>query len=193
MAKKKNTGMIVGIVAAVIVVLILLGVWGMYNGLVNSEVNVDNAWAQVETAYQRRADLIPNLVSTVEAFANFERSVLQNVTAARSAWTNAVTPQQQVAAANQMEGALARLLVTVEAYPDIKANQNFLALQDELAGTENRVSVERKRYNDAVSAYNKKIRMVPTNIIAGMFGFEKREFFEAEPGSEEAPDVDFNI
>ena len=189
----KNTGIIIGITAAVVIVLILLGVWGMYNGLVNSEVNVDNAWAQVETAYQRRADLIPNLVSTVEAFANFERSVLQNVTAARSAWAQAATPQQQVSAANQMEGALARLLVTVEAYPDIKANQNFLALQDELAGTENRVNVERKRYNDAVSAYNKKTRMFPSNIVAGMFGFEQREFFEATAGAEEAPDVEFNI
>jgi LemA protein len=189
----KNTGIIIGIAAAVMVVLILLGVWGMYNGLVNAEINVDNAWAQVETAYQRRADLIPNLVSTVEAFANFERSVLQNVTAARSAWAQAATPQQQVSAANQMEGALARLLVTVEAYPDIKANQNFLALQDELAGTENRVNVERKRYNDAVSAYNKKTRMFPSNIVAGMFGFEQREFFEATAGAEEAPDVEFNI
>jgi LemA protein len=190
---KISKGMIIGISAAVLVVLVLLGIWGMYNGLVGAEINVDNAWAQVETAYQRRADLIPNLVSTVSAFANFERSVLQNVTNARSAWANAVTPQQQVAAANQMEGALARLLVTVEAYPEIKANQNFLALQDELAGTENRINVERKRYNDAVSEYNKKTRMFPSNIIAGMFGFEQREFFEAEAGAEQAPDVEFNI
>jgi LemA protein len=190
---KISKGMIIGISAAVLVVLVLLGIWGMYNGLVGAEINVDNAWAQVETAYQRRADLIPNLVSTVSAFANFERSVLQNVTNARSAWANAVTPQQQVAAANQMEGALARLLVTVEAYPEIKANQNFLALQDELAGTENRINVERKRYNDAVSEYNKKTRMFPSNIIAGMFGFEQRDFFEAEAGAEQAPDVEFNI
>lgn len=193
MAKKISTGAIVGIIIAVVAVILLLSLWGMYNGLVNAEVNVDNTWAQVETAYQRRADLIPNLVSTVEAYAGFEKSVITDVTNARSAWMNAGTPQAKVAAANQLEGALGRLIVTVENYPDLKASTNFLALQDELAGTENRINVERKRYNDAVGAFNKKTRMFPTNIVAGMFGFEKREFFEAEAGAEEAPDVEFNI
>ena len=193
MAKKLNTGAIVGIVIAVIVVLALLGIWGMYNGLVNAEVNVDQSWGQVQAAYQRRADLIPNLVATVEAYAGFEKSVIENVTAARSAWMQAGTPQAQVAAANQLESAIARLLVTVENYPDLKASANFLSLQDELAGTENRVAVERKRYNDAVSAFNKKTRMFPSNIVASMFGFEKRDFFEAEVGAETAPQVEINI
>ncbi len=203
MAKKKKLsgGAIAGIVVAVIVVILVLWIIGAYNGLVRADVNVDNAWAQVETAYQRRADLIPNLVATVQGAADFEQETQTQIaelrtaaTAAKQAWDSAETPEQQVAAANQMEKVLAgfhSLNINVERYPDLKATTNFLALQDELAGTENRVNIERKRYNDAVSVINKKVRFFPTNIIAGMFGFEKKEFFEAEEGAEEAPVVEF--
>ncbi|MBW3012295.1 LemA family protein [Candidatus Woesearchaeota archaeon] len=191
MAKKLGTGAIVGIVVAAVVVLLIFVVIGMYNGLVNAEVNVDNSWAQVETSYQRRADLIPNLVETVKGYRDFEQETLLAVTNARTAWMQAGTPQEKVKAANQLEGTLKTLFAVAENYPDLKANQNFLALQDELAGTENRISVERKRYNDAVGAFNKKTRMFPTNIVASMFGFEAREFFEAVEGAETAPQVSF--
>lgn len=202
MAKKKtNTGLVIGIVVIAIIVIIVLSVIGMYNGLVQADVNVDQAWGQVETAYQRRADLIPNLVATVQGAADFEQETQTKVaeirtaaTAAKQAWDGATTPEAKVAAANQMESVLAgfrSLNINVERYPDLKATTNFLALQDELAGTENRVAVERKRYNDAVSVINKKVRFFPTNIIAGMLGFEKKDFFESAPGAEAAPVVEF--
>jgi len=193
MAKKKNlsTGAIVGIVVVAIIVILALWVIGAYNGLVRADVSVDNSWAQVETSYQRRADLIPNLIATVQGAADFEQETLIAITEARSAWTGAVNPEQQVAAANQMESALARLLVTVEAYPTITATQGFRDFQVQLEGTENRVSVERKRYNDAVGVINKKVRFFPSNIIANMFGFDKRTFFEAAEGAEVAPTVEF--
>lgn len=174
-----------------LVILTLLWTVGAYNGLVGAEVNVDKAWGQVQSVYQRRADLIPNLVETVKGAKNFEQSTVLAVTEARSRWTGARTASEQVAAANQLEGALSRLLVVVENYPDLKSNQNFLALQDELAGTENRVNVERQRYNEAVGDYNKRLRRFPTVIVASMFGFDKREFFEAEKGAEKAPRVGF--
>lgn len=192
MAKNKlSTGWVVGIVVIAIIVIIILSVIGMYNGLVRADVNVDNAWAQVETQYQRRADLIPNLVETVKGAAEFEQETFQAITEARSAWTGAGTPEEQVAAANQMESALARLMVVVENYPDLKATQAYRDLMTQLEGTENRISVERKRYNDAVGVMNKKVRVFPTNIVAGMFGFEKRTFFEAVEGAEVAPEVEF--
>ena len=196
MAKSKGlgTGAIIGIVVAVILVLTIFWVIGAYNGLVQADVNVDNAWAQVETSCQRRADLIPNLVATVQGAADFEQETLIAVTEARSRWQQATgsgSPETQVAAANQMESALARLLVTVEAYPTITATQGYRDFQVQLEGTENRVSVERKRYNDAVGVINKKVRFFPNNIIASMFGFEKRTFFEAVEGADVAPDVEF--
>lgn len=202
MAKKKtNTGLIIGIVVIAVIVIIVLSVIGMYNGLVQADVNVDKAWGQVETAYQRRADLIPNLVATVQGAADFEQETQTKVaeirtaaTAAKQAWDSATTPEAKVAAANQMESVLAgfrSLNINVERYPDLKATTNFLGLQDELAGTENRVAVERKRYNDAVGVINKKVRFFPTNILAGMFGFEKKDFFESAPGAEAAPVVEF--
>lgn len=202
MAKKKlSTGAIVGIVAVAIIVIIILSVINMYNGLVQADVNVDTAWGQVETSYQRRADLIPNLVATVQGAANFEQETQTQVAALRSgavaakqAWDSATTTEGKVAAANQMEGVLAgfrSLNINVERYPELKATSNFLALQDELAGTENRVSIERKRYNDAVGLINKKVRFFPTNIIANMFGFEKQDFFESIEGAEIAPVVEF--
>ncbi|MGM5480694.1 MAG: LemA family protein [Nanobdellota archaeon] len=174
-----------------ILVLLVLITWGSFNGLVSREENVDRAWANVESDYQRRADLIPNLVSTVKGYTQQEKDVLQSVTEARTSWQNAGSQEAKMSAANEMDGALSRLLVTVEAYPDLKSSENFLSLQDELAGTENRISVSRKRYNEAVMNYNKKVRRFPSNIIASMFGFEKEDMFEAEEGADQAPDVEF--
>ncbi len=173
------------------VVLLVLWFIGSYNGLVGAEVKVDTAWGQVQSVYQRRADLVPNLVQTVKGIRDFEKETFLAVTEARSRWQGASTPQEQVAATNQLESAISRLLLVVENYPDLKSSQNFLALQDELAGTENRINVERQRYNEAVGEYNKKIRTFPRVIVASLFGFEKREFFEAEAGAENVPDVDF--
>jgi len=179
------------IIPVAILLVLLLWIIGSYNGLVSAQVNVDTAWGQVESVYQRRADLIPNLVNTVKGAKNFEQETLTQITEARSRWQGARTPQEQVTAANGLESAIARLLVVVENYPELKSNQNFLALQDELAGTENRVSVERQRYNEAVGAYNKKTRTFPSVIVASLFGFEQREFFEADAGAENAPEVTF--
>ncbi len=191
MAKKTNTGLVIGVVVIVVIVILIFSVIGMYNSLQRLDESVDNAWGQVETAYQRRADLIPNLVATVQGAADFEQETLIEVTNARSAWAQATTPEAQVAAANQMESALARLLVTVERYPQITATQNFQDFQVQLEGTENRINVERKRYNDAVAVLNKKTRVFPSNIVASMSGIEKRTYFEAAEGAEEAPDVEF--
>jgi LemA protein len=182
---------IAGIVAAFIILVVVGGIISTYNGLVARDVAVDSAWSQVETVYQRRADLIPNLVATVKGASNFEQDTLTQITNARSAWTNARTPEDQVAAANGMESAISRLLLVSENYPTLQSNQNFLALQDELSSTENKVAVERQRYNQAVGDYNQKIRVFPSNVVAGMFGFDKRTFFEASQGAENAPVVDF--
>jgi LemA protein len=181
-------------IGAVVIVLFFVVLWfiGTYNALVNLEGQVNNKWAQVETQYQRRVDLIPNLVSTVKGAANFETSTLEEITRLRSQWQTASTPEQQVATANQIESALSRLLLVAENYPDLKATQNFLALQDELANTENKVAVERGRYNDAVAVYNIRIKTFPTNFVAGLFGFAGRTYFEATtPGAENAPEVKF--
>jgi len=185
--KKYTPLLIVGGIAF----FIFLGAMISYNGLVSADVNVDTAWGQVQSVYQRRADLIPNLVNTVKGARDFEQGTLIEITEARSRWQGARTPEEQVAAANQLEVALGRLLVVVENYPELKTNQNFLALQDELAGTENRINVERQRYNEAVGTYNAKVRRFPTVMIAGLFGFEQRDFFEAQTGAENAPTVTF--
>jgi LemA protein len=182
---------IAGIVAALVILVVVGSIISTYNGLVARDVAVDGAWSQVETVYQRRADLIPNLVATVKGASNFEQDTLTQITNARSAWTNARTPEDQVAAANGMESAISRLLLVSENYPTLQSNQNFLALQDELASTENKVAVERQRYNQAVADYNQKIRVFPSNLVAGMFGFDKRTFFEAAQGAENASVVDF--
>jgi LemA protein len=189
--KKLSTGWLVGIVVIIVIALIIMSGIGMYNGLVKSEVAVDNQWANVQAVYQRRADLIPNLVETVKGAKNFEQQTLIAITEARSAWTNAKTPEEQVAAANGVESALSRLMVVVENYPELKSNQNFLALQDELANTENKIAVERQRYNGVVQTFNTQLRVFPTSIVAGMFGFGKRTFFAATQGAENAPGVQF--
>ncbi len=163
-----------------------------YNRLVNTSEAVPAAWSQVETVLQRRYDLIPNLVNTVKGYAKHEKELLTEVTKLRSQWGAAKNQTEKVAAANGMESALSRLMVVVEQYPQLKANENFIRLQDELAGTENRISVERMRYNATVNAYNVTVRRFPTNILAGMFGFEKSEnYFKNEEAARQAPKVNF--
>jgi len=176
------------------VVVLVIGTWtvGIYNGLVGRDQNVKQSWAQVENQLQRRYDLIPNLVETVKGYATHEKELFENVTKARSAWAGAKTPSEKVAAANEVEGTLSRLMVVVENYPQLRASENFRALQDELAGTENRVAVERMRYNDAVQEYNTVARSVPTVFFVGLFGFDKEKaFFKAVEGAKEAPKVKF--
>ncbi len=174
-----------------VVVLLVLWFVGTYNGLVRSQVAVDTSWGQVQSVYQRRADLIPNLIETVKGVTNFEKETFLAVTEARSRWQTAPTPAAQVAATNQLEGALSKLLLVAENYPELKSNENFLALQDELAGTENRINVERQLYNEAVGLYNQKLMVFPGVMVAKMAGFEKRSFFEAGEGADVVPSVKF--
>lgn len=194
---KKNKGLII-----TIVVIVLVALWGIlsYNGLVGMDENVSNQWANVETQYQRRSDLIPNLVNTVKGYAKHESQTLEAVMAARSQATQVkidpsnCTPQQLAAyqkAQGDVTTALGKLLAITENYPDLKANQNFLELQSQLEGTENRINVARKDFNDSAKQYNTSLRRFPRNIIASMFGFEKRNYFEAEAGAEKAPKVEF--
>lgn len=194
---KKNKGLII-----TIVVIVLVAIWGIssYNGLVSMDENVSNSWANVETQYQRRSDLIPNLVNTVKGYAKHESETLESVMAARSQATQVkldpsnCTPQQLAAyqkAQGDVTTALGKLLAITENYPDLKANQNFLELQSQLEGTENRINVARKDFNDTAKKYNTSLRRFPRNIIASMFGFEKRNYFEAEAGAEKAPKVEF--
>lgn len=185
------TGWIVLIVIAAIAVIFLLWLMGSYNGLVSADENVKQKWGNVQTAYQRRADLIPNLVTTVKAYSDYEGEVLTEITNARTSIGQAKTPADFQAADTQLSGALARLLVVVENYPNLKANENYLSLQDELAGTENRVKTERDLYNEAVKTYNVKIRSFPSNMVAGWFGFAAKDMFGADQGAEKAPKVTF--
>lgn len=186
----------------VIVVLAIFGMYGCstYNGLVSKDETVNNAWANVQSAYQRRADLIPNLVNTVKGAADFEKSTLTAVIEARSKATSIqlkpdqLTPenmQKFQAAQDQLSGTLSRLLVSVEQYPQLKANQNFLDLQAQLEGTENRIKVERDRFNEVVKEYNQSARTFPSNIFAGMFGFAQKGYFEASQAAQTAPTVKF--
>ncbi len=177
-------------------VVLVIGAWLVvsYNGFIASRAGVQNAWAQVETQYQRRVDLVPNLVSTVKGAANFEQETFTQVTEARSAWAQAKTVGdrgQEIAAANAFDGALGRLLVTVEAYPQLQATQAFRDLMTQLEGTENRVAVARKDYNDSVAVYNIRVLQFPGRLAASLFGFQPEKSFEAAPGSENAPKVDF--
>jgi len=194
-----------GLVALIVIVVVIVGLVGwaisVQNRLVGLEQDVNEKWAQVQNVYQRRADLIPNLVETVKGFAAQERTVLTEVTQARAGASSIkLTPEalndpqamaKFQAAQNQLSGALSRLLVTVERYPELKSNQNFLTLQSQLEGTENRITVERQRYNTAVRDYNTRLRIFPGSLVAGMMGFRPKAFFEAAPGSETAPKVKF--
>jgi len=178
-----------------ILLIIVIGMYsymkGTYNRLVSLDEGVKAAWAQVENQLQRRYDLIPNYVETVKGYAGHEKEVLLKVTEARAKVGGAATVGEKIEANNQLSSALSRLLVVVEQYPELKANTNFIRLQDELAGTENRIAVERMRFNETVKTYNITIRHFPTNIIAGMFGFEKAAFFEVPKDRQEAPKVKF--
>jgi len=195
---KKST--ITLLVVVGILVAIVGWIIGAYNGLVTLDEETNGKWAQVESAYQRRADLIPNLVNTVKGYAEFEQETLTGVIEARSKATginvdaSSLTPESIAnfqAAQQQLSGALSRLMVTVERYPDLKANQNFLGLQSQLEGTENRIKIERDRFNVSVKDFNATIRKFPKTIIASSFGFEKKGYFEADAGSEKAPEVQF--
>ena len=196
-----RTGLIVIGVIVLIVVLGFATLFGVYNGFVAADQAVSEKWAQVQNVYQRRADLIPNLVETVKGFAAQEKTVLEAVTQARaSAGSIKATPEllndpaafkKFQDAQNQLGGALSRLLVTVERYPELKSNQNFLALQSQLEGTENRITVERQRFNEAVRDYNTKIKLMPWAVVARLAGFKEKAFFESAPGSEIVPKVKF--
>lgn len=194
---KKHLGWIIA--GAVVLILLLWSVSG-YNGLVSMDEQVAGKWANVETQYQRRADLIPNLVNTVKGYATHEKTTLENVVKARSEATQVkvnpedLTPERLAEfqkAQGNVSAALGRLLMVAENYPQLKANQNFLELQSQLEGTENRITVARKDFNDAAKAYNVAIRRFPKNILAAIFGFDKKSYFEAESGAEKAPEVQF--
>ena len=186
----------------ILVLLAVVAVWAVtgYNGLVKADEAVSNAWSNVENQYQRRADLIPNLVNTVKGYASHEKETLDAVISARTRATQVtvdadnLTPEKLLEyqkAQGEVGAALGRLLAITEAYPDLKANQNFLELQAQLEGTENRISVERRNFNDVAKNYNTSIRTFPRNLLAGMFGFDKRPYFEAQEGAEQAPVVQF--
>lgn len=192
---KKSTIIILAVVA-------IVAIWGItgYNGMVKADEAVSTAWSNVENQYQRRADLIPNLVNTVKGYAAHEKETLDAVISARTRATQVtvdadnLTPeklQEFQKAQGEVGSALGRLLAITEAYPELKANQNFLELQAQLEGTENRISVERRNFNDVAKNYNTSIRTFPRNLLAGMFGFEKRPYFEAQEGAEKAPEVQF--
>ena len=195
-------GKLIGIIVVVALLFVVVtGVSG-YNGLVKKNETVNQQWGQVENVYQRRADLIPNLVETVKGAAKFEQETLTKVIEARASATQVkITPemlndpaalQKFQAAQDQLSGALSRLLVTVEQYPDLKANANYMALQSQLEGTENRIAVERRRFNEVAQDYNVAVKRFPMNFLAGMFGFTPKAYFQATPGSEQAPKVNFN-
>jgi LemA protein len=187
--------MALGVIA--VIVLVVVAFFGQYvsvrNTLVSKDESVKAAWSQVDIVLQRRADLIPNLVETVKGYAKQEQTVFGDIAKARSALLSAGSPQEKIAANQQLDGALGRLLLIVENYPQLKSNENFLRLQDELAGTENRIAVERKRYNDTLRDYNTYVQTFPHNIFAGWSGFKPNEaYFTASEGSRQAPKVNFS-
>lgn len=193
--------LISSVVLILVGLMLLFGGCSTYNGMVNSDEDVDNAWSKVQSAYQRRADLIPNLVSTVKGVANFEKSTLTAVIEARAKASSitidpsSATPEQLAAFQQAQSGisqSLGRLMVISEQYPELKANQSFLELQSQLEGTENRIKVARDNYNDAATNFNKKIRRFPASLIAGMSGFQQRSQFQAEQNAQDAPDVKFD-
>ena len=193
-------GYVVLIVIAAVVLILFFWIKGVYNSMVSMDENVSQAWAQVENVYQRRADLIPNLVATVKGYAEHESSTLESVVEARAKATQATVDPSRLSedeisrfmsAQDELGAAIGRLLVSVERYPDLKANQNFLELQAQLEGTENRIAVERKKYNEAARSYNVTVRKFPNNIFAGMLGFGTKGYFEAAEGAAEVPEVNF--
>jgi len=200
-----NKGWLIGLGCLGLLILgalvVLIPVWNSYNSIVSLEQDVNARWAQVENVYQRRADLVPNLVATVKGYASHEREVLETVTASRAQvgsvqvtkdiLNNPAEFQKFQQAQNSLSGALSRLLLVVERYPDLKANQNFLELQSQLEGTENRIAVERKRFNESAQMYNTRIKQFPALIVARIFSFKEKQYFQATAGSEKPPVVDF--
>ncbi len=186
-----------GLLITLIVIVAILAIGGFtiastYNNMLAKGEEVDGKFANIDTQLQRRADLIPNLVNTVKGYAKQEQDIINSVTDARSKLAGASSVEDKSNANTELTNALNRLLVVVENYPDLKSSQNYIQLSDELAGTENRISVARKNYNDAVKEYNLSIKKFPANIIAGMFGFEKKPYFEASEGSKDVPEVKFD-
>ena len=193
-------GVIILIVVAVVVLGIFMWVKSTYNGLVTKQESVESAWSQVENVYQRRADLVPNLVATVKGYAAHEKETLEGVVNARSKATQMTIDPTELdeeslkkfqSAQGELGNAIGRLLMITENYPDLKANENFKELQAQLEGTENRITVERQKFNESAKEYNTQIRHFPANIIAGMFGFDRKPYFEAKEGADEAPKVEF--
>lgn len=190
--KKLGAVWIVLIGLGVVVLMLAASLIGGYNELVKADQQVQNQWAQIENQLKRRADLIPNLVETVKGFAAQEKGVISEITDARAALSGAKSPEEAAAANDALNGALSRLLVVVENYPDLKSDKTFIQLMDELTGTENRIAVARKDYNEEVTTYNVMVRTFPRNILAGMLGFEKAEYFEVSEADKQTPEVDFN-
>jgi LemA protein len=187
-----STALIVLLVLLVIIVMLVLFVIGVYNALIRLRNQVDNAWSQIDVQLKRRHDLIPNLVETAKGYMKHERETFEAITEARSQAMGAKSVSEAAKAEGHLADALSKFMLVVENYPDLKANQNFLALQEELTGTENKIAFSRQNYNDQVLFFNNKIQMFPSNIIAGMFSFTKRDFFEVESAAErEVPKVDF--
>ncbi|HPJ96685.1 MAG TPA: LemA family protein [Syntrophales bacterium] len=191
MSKGKRGLIVAGVVFLILIVSLYSFFKGTYNNFVTRDETAKTAWAQVENQLQRRYDLIPNLVETVKGYAKQEKDVFVEVTNARAKVSGAGSVPDKINANNELTSALSRLLIVVERYPDLKSNQNFMRLQDELAGTENRIAVERKRYNDAVRTYNIAVKSFPANILAGMFGFAPAALFEAPAVAKAAPQVKF--
>jgi len=192
MARGKRAG-IVAVIGIIVLLIIIYGAWyiGTRNTLVTLEEEIDGAWSEIDNQLKRRSDLIPNLVSTVRGYAAQEKEVFTNIAEARAKLAGAKTVSETAQGYNQLETALSRLLVVVERYPELKSNTNFLRLQDELAGTENRIAVARKRYNDSVRIFNTKIRRFPASVVARRMGFERKDYFEIEEEAREVPKVDF--
>ncbi len=179
------------ITIAIVAILLILFIWytATYNGLIKSDENVNEKWANVQTAYQRRADLIPNLATTVQKYANYESDILIKVTQARASIGSAKTPQEIDNAGSSLDNAISRLLVVAENYPELKASENFLSLQDELAGTENRIKTERDIYNTAIKEYNIKVRTIPSSLIASQMGLVEKVSFSASPTAQNVPQI----
>ena len=184
-------GAIIGLVILAIVGVIGMSLMSSYNGLVSQQEAVNSKWSQIDNMLQRRADLIPNLVNTVKGFAAQERAVIDSVTAARAKLASSQGPVARGEANGELTGALSRLLVVVENYPNLKSDKTFIGLMDELSGTENRIAVARRDYNETVQSYNTKLRTFPTSIIAGMFNFTQKEYFRAEEAAKQVPAVKF--
>ncbi|MBN1689759.1 MAG: LemA family protein [Dehalococcoidia bacterium] len=190
---KSTWGCVLAAVGVIVLgaVIIAVSLVGIYNSLVTQSQAVDAQWSQVETQYQRRYDLIPNLVNSVKGMMTQEQTIFLAIADARTKYGSAQTVNEKAAAAGEVESALGRLLAVMENYPDLKSSQNVTQLMDELAGTENRISVERRRFNDLVREYNTQIKTFPTNMLAGMFGFSEKQYFQSVSGAETAPKVEF--